>query len=73
MCAISQYPQYMSNGVRKLLNGLLEKDPSKRIGSCPVGAEAEQLKSHAFFKVCVCVWGGALSCWLGSASQRALH
>lgn len=42
------YPPSVSRQARSLLQGLLTKDPTKRLGSGP--SDAEELKAHEFFK-----------------------
>ena len=41
------YPTYLSSNSKNLLQGLLEKDPSQRIG---FHNEFEEVKTHPFFK-----------------------
>ena len=41
------YPASMSNPARSVLQGLLTKDPQKRLGSGPT--DAEEIKAHEFF------------------------
>lgn len=43
-----QYPEYLSDEVIDLMKKLLVKDPDKRLGSGPNGAE--DIKNHPFFK-----------------------
>lgn len=42
-----QYPPLVSQPARHLLQGLLTKDPTKRLGSGPT--DAEEIKCHSFF------------------------
>ena len=44
---IRRFPSFMSAVAKELLSGLLVKDPAKRLGGGPEGAEV--IKSHAFF------------------------
>eukprot|EP01137_Pigoraptor_chileana_P006815 Opistho-2@51572 len=43
-----RFPPQVSENARSLLTGLLDRDPTKRIGSGPT--DAEEIKSHLFFK-----------------------
>lgn len=42
-----RFPPHVSDTARSLISGLLERDPEKRLGSGPTGAE--EIKKHAFF------------------------
>ena len=42
-----QFPSYVSTTARSLLEGLLCKDPSRRLGSGP--GDSEEVKTHPFF------------------------
>jgi RAC serine/threonine-protein kinase len=42
-----QYPPSVSAPAKKLLKGLLTKDPTRRLGSGPT--DADEIKSHEFF------------------------
>ncbi len=42
-----QFPSYVSPAARSLLEGLLCRDPSRRLGSS--AADAQEVKSHPFF------------------------
>ena len=39
---------YLSGEAKSLVRALLEKDPSRRLGSGPIGADA--IKRHPFFR-----------------------
>jgi serine/threonine protein kinase len=43
-----QYPKYLGNDALKLLKGLLERDPKKRLGGGATGSA--DVKAHPFFK-----------------------
>jgi len=45
---VLKYPYYLSSTVKSLLDGLLEKDPEKRLGSGP-GA-TQEIKDHPWFQ-----------------------
>ena len=44
-----EYPRSMSSLVKSLLNGLLERDPEKRLGGVNVNKDESSIRSHPFF------------------------
>lgn len=45
---VLKYPYFLSSTVKSLLDGLLEKDPEKRLGSGPTGTK--EIKDHPWFQ-----------------------
>jgi len=41
-------PSHLSNEAKSLLYSLLERNPNKRLGAGPSGAE--EIKNHSFFR-----------------------
>eukprot|EP00742_Colponemidia_sp_Colp-10_P003496 GILJ01003723.1.p1 GENE.GILJ01003723.1~~GILJ01003723.1.p1 ORF type:complete len:872 (-),score=124.93 GILJ01003723.1:436-3051(-) len=63
-----KFPTYLSRDARSLLKGLLERDPSRRLGAGP--QDAEEIKSHPFFQTVS--WHAMMSRHLRPPSVAAL-